>query len=163
MNTESGPAVVIHSLADARQALAAVRRLDGRSAVLLSAPAAGCFMGAAWWRALIGMAASEHPLIVITDLLDCDAAAGRALEALRAGQRHLILSLSCPQRAAVLERAMSLGASLRAERPAALDLGGRDAGRQLDSWLTPSDSPPVAMTSASWSAMSAHPSIDPPT
>ena len=135
MKAAWNPAVVIHSLADARLALAAVGRLGGCDAILLSAPAAGCFMGPAWWRALIDIAASEHPAIAVADPLDCDAAAGRALEALRIGQRHLILSLSCPQHAAVRERAASVGATLEAERPAALDLGRPDAARLLEAWL----------------------------
>lgn len=135
MKAERTPAVVIHSLADARLALAAVGRLGGRDAVLLSAPAAGCFMGPAWWRAMIDIATSEHPAIAVADPLDCDAAAGRALEALRIGQRHLILFPSCPQHAAVRERAGSVGAILRVERPAALDLGRPDAARLLEAWL----------------------------
>ena len=134
---------MIHGLADARQALGAVLQAGRRHATLLSAPAAACYMGPAWWRALVAAASSEHPGLAVTDLLDCDDAAGRAVEALRLGQRQLILSASCPQRGAILERAAPLGALVHASRPVALDLADRDAGRRLAAWLLPSGPGPM--------------------
>ncbi len=130
------PAIVIHGLDDARMALDAVLRAGGGGGVtLLSAPDAACFMGAAWWRAMIDAAAPLSPAVRRRDLLDCGDAAGRAAEALRLGQRGLILSLACPQHAAVLERADALGAIVLPSRPAALDLAAPDARRRLDRWL----------------------------
>lgn len=132
MNAEMPPAVVIHGPDHARQALA----VGGPGAVtLLSAPAAACFLGPAWWRALIGLVAAEHPDGSINELLDCDVAAGRAMEALRLGQKALILQLSCPQRDAVMGRAAAVGASLHPGRPSALDLGVRSSDRRLGAWL----------------------------
>ena len=130
------PAIVIHGLDDARLALDAVLRAGGGGGVaLLSAPDAACFMGAAWWRAMIDAAAPLNPTVRRRDLLDCGDAAGRAAEALRLGQRGLILSLGCLQHAAVLERADALGAIVLPSRPPALDLAAPDARRRLDRWL----------------------------
>lgn len=131
------PAVMIHSLPEARLALAAAQDAGLPSLLLLSAPSAGCFMGPAWWRALVTLASSETAGLAVLDLLDCGAAAGRAMEALRIGQHALVLSPACPQRAAVLERARPLRAIVRSERPPALDLGARDAGRILEAWVNP--------------------------
>lgn len=132
MNAEMPPAVVVHGPDHARQALA----VAGPGAVtLLSAPAAACFLGPAWWRALIGVVAAEYPAGSISELLDCDDAAGRAMEALRLGQKALILQLSCPQHDAVLGRATAVGASLHLMRPPALDLGVRSSDRRLAAWL----------------------------
>jgi len=143
MNAAAFPVLVIHGIADARRALAAVRTAGGNGVTLLSAPAAACFMGPAWWRALVSLAAAEHPTIGITDLLDCGDAAGRALEALRLGQRQLVLAWSCRQRTTVLERAGPLGAIVHGDRPAALDLADRDAERRLRTWLASGQAGPT--------------------
>ncbi len=131
----SSPVVVIHGLDDARVALQAALRTGCGAITLLSAPDAPCFMGAAWWRALVDAAAPLHPAVLRNDLLDCGNAAGRAAEAIRLGQRGLILSPACPQRTAVLERAGPLGAVVLDSRPTALDLAEPEARRRLDSWL----------------------------
>ncbi len=129
------PAIVIHGLDDARAALQAAGRAGCDAVTLLSAPDAACFMGAAWWRALIAAAAGLQPGLRREDVLDCGSAAGRAAEALRLGQRALVLAASCPQRAAVLERAAPLGAIVLPVRPPALDLAQPGARRRLDPWL----------------------------
>ncbi len=129
------PAVGMHESDDARLALEAAARAGCPAVTLLSAPDAACFMGAAWWRALVEAVATLHPQVPRQDLLDCGNAAGRAAEALRLGQRGLILSSACPQREAVRERADALGAVVLASRPPALDLALPDARRRLDSWL----------------------------
>ncbi len=129
------PAVVMHGPDDARLALDAAARAGCAAVTLLSAPDAACFMGAAWWRALVEAAVPLHPEVLRQDLLDCGNAAGRAMEALRLGQRGLILSPACPQRDAVRERADALGAIVLPSRPPALDLALPDARRRLDSWL----------------------------
>ncbi len=128
-------AIVIHGLDDARAALEAGIRTGCDAITLLSAPDAACFMGAAWWRALVVAASALRPCLRREDLLDCGDAAGRAVEALRLGQRGLILSGGCPQRPAVLERAAPLGAIVLPSRPPALDLAEPGARRRLDSWL----------------------------
>ncbi|WP_419729776.1 hypothetical protein [Lichenicola sp.] len=127
-------AVVIHSLADARLVLEAAARDGLAPPLLLSAPDAACFMGPAWWLALVA-AARQHRTDSIQDLLDCGDAAGPAMQALRLGQKRLVLDQACPQFDAVLERATGLGARLQAVRPPALDLAARGAVRQLAAWL----------------------------
>ena len=123
------PAVVVHGLAQARAALA-----PGLPVLLLSGPGAAGYAGAGWWRALIRIAQDgaeagrQEP-----DALDCSDQAGRALEALAAGCRILVL-LPCPAFPAVVERVP--GALILPARPAALDLARRGAERHLVSWLT---------------------------
>ena len=119
------PAVVVHGLGHARAALR-----PGRAALLLSGPGAGCYAGAGWWRALVAAAGDGSPQ---PDALDCDDQPGRALEALAAGCRIVILR-PCPAFASVAARAG--GAMVLPERPAALDLGLRGAERRLAAWLS---------------------------
>ncbi|WP_428390835.1 hypothetical protein [Lichenicoccus sp.] len=135
-------AVVVHGLLHATLALQQVGALEQAQGVrvrlmLLSAPAAACFMGAAWWLALIRASAPGMAACGASDCLDCGAAAGRAMEALRLGARHLILSPDCPQFDAVRARAAALDARLDTSRPDALDLAARDADRRLPLWLVP--------------------------
>ncbi len=65
------PAVVIHGLAMARQALA-----PGMPLTFLSAPGAGSYAGVGWWRAVIAAAGAPTGT---PDILDCGDAPGRAL------------------------------------------------------------------------------------
>ena len=123
------PAVVIHGLAHAQAALQ-----PGRPVLLLSAPGAAGFAGAGWWRALIAAAldrpAQQGP--TQPDALDCADQAGRALEALAAGCRIIVLH-PCPAFDAVTARAA--GALVLPARPAALDLGQPGTMRALHGWL----------------------------
>ncbi len=132
----TGPAVVVHGLAQLRLALDAAGRLGCPTLLAVSSADAACHMGPAWWLALVRLGAAAAPGPALHDLLDCSDAAGRALQALRLGGRGLILAADCPQRAAVLERALPLGARVLERRPAALDLGLRGAERRLEAWLT---------------------------
>ena len=84
LNVKQYPAVVIHSLADARTVLAL-----GRPVTLLSATGAALFAGCGWWRALIDRARTEYGDASIDDILDCADASGLALGALRIGQRRI--------------------------------------------------------------------------
>ena len=125
------PAVVIHSAADARAVLAL-----GRPVTLVSAAGAALFMGAGWWVAMMGRMRSEYPDAAFVDLLDCGDAPGRAAEALRAGQRHLVLQ---PEPPALFERvrlmAEEVGAVVLPAMPETLDLARPGARRQLADWL----------------------------
>jgi hypothetical protein len=123
--SDLSPAVVVHGLADARAALAA-----GRAVTLLSAPGAALYAGCLWWRELVQ--ASGHEGVA---LLDCGAAPGRALEALRLGLRGIVLEVPPPAFAVVAELAAAQGALLLAAAPPALDLGVPGANRRLKSWL----------------------------
>jgi hypothetical protein len=123
------PPVVVHGLSHATLALR-----PGFPVVLLSAPAAAGYAGALWWRELIAAARALHPATPALDILDCGAAPGHALAALRAGQRVLILDL-CPAFAAVASAAETWGAHVLPLRPPALDLAERGAERRLRDWL----------------------------
>ena len=129
------PAVMIHSAADARTALA-----PALPVTLVSAPGAALYAGAAWWVALVAAIRAEHPGMPFEDLLDCGDAPGRAAEALRAGQRRLVLRGAPP---ASYERvrlmAEALGAVLLSTMPQALDLARPGARRRLAAWLAPGD------------------------
>lgn len=120
-------AVTVHSLAQALAALA-----PGLPAMLLSAPGAAGYAGIPWWRALVGESGAAF------DMLDCGIDGGGALEALRAGQRRLVLT--GPFATTVAEAAASIGAKVFDRRPASLDLGERGAERHLAAWLSDSAS-----------------------
>ena len=125
------PAVIIHGLPHAQAALAA-----GCPVTLLSAPGAGAYAGVGWWRALVASAVSQMPPhTLVDDILDCGAAPGRALEALRAGQRRLVLRAAADVYADVAERAAAEGALVMPEPPLALDLARPGSLRALAAWL----------------------------
>jgi hypothetical protein len=122
--------VVVHGLAQARAALR-----PGYPVMLLSAPGAASYAGCLWWRELIAAARSLHPGTPALDLLDCAAAPGHAMAALRVGQRLLRLDPACPAFPAVADAAATLGAHVLPARPPALDLAARGAERRLAGWL----------------------------
>jgi hypothetical protein len=124
------PSVVVHGLAHARAALR-----PGYPVVLLSAPAAAGYAGCLWWRELVAAARACHPATPTLDLLDCGAAPGHAMAALRVGQRLLLLDPACPAFPAVVDAAATLGAHVLSARPLALDLAARGARRRLAGWL----------------------------
>jgi hypothetical protein len=123
------PAVVVHSLADARAALA-----HGHPLTLLSAEAAALYAGCAWWRALTQAARAEFPMLPTADLLDCADASGQALAALRIGLLHLILTPDAPARPRVAAIVANLGGTLLPARPPALDLADPADRRRLHEW-----------------------------
>jgi hypothetical protein len=122
------PAVIVHGLAQARAALA-----PGLPVTLLSAPGAALYAGVGWWRALV--AASCEGGASPPDILDCADAPGRALEALRHGQRILVLRAPTVFDD-VAARAATQGAFVLPEAPDALDLAARGAARRLGAWLS---------------------------
>jgi hypothetical protein len=121
------PAVTIHGLAHARAALA-----PGRPVTLLSAPGAGIYAGVGWWRALIATAGGDTPP---PDILDCGPAAGRVLEALRAGQRLIVIRANDAIFAELATLAAAKGAELLRAPPPSLDLGQPGAAFHLSEWL----------------------------
>ena len=121
------PAVVVHGLPHVQQAVAL-----GQPVTLLSGRGAALYAGCGWWRALMSLGAGGNP-----DILDCADAAGRAMEALRAGCRLIVLDPALPSWPIVSARARAAGAILLADRPAALDLAQPSAHRQLKHWLAP--------------------------
>ena len=130
MISDQYPAVVVHSLADARVVLAL-----GRPVTLLSGEGAALYAGCGWWRALTAAARAEFPLVPTADFLDCADAAGQALAAVRIGLRHLILSPDAPGRPQVAAIIAGLDGVLLAERPPALDLADPASRRRLHEWV----------------------------
>lgn len=126
----SRPAVVVHGLAQATAALS-----PGYPVLLLSAEGAAGNAGCLWWRSLIARARARFPATPALDVLDCAAAPGYAMGALRAGQRLLRLDPACPAFPAVAAAAAALGAVVLPARPAALDLGQKGAAWRLGGWL----------------------------
>jgi hypothetical protein len=124
------PAVIVHGLEMAREALA-----PGLPVTLLSARGAALYAGVGWWQAVAETAREgRHPGLV-PDILDCGDAAGRALEALRMRQPLLILRARADIWADVAGRARSVGCLVLGEAPPALDLGRPKARRGLAAWL----------------------------
>ena len=74
--------------------------------------------------ALAAAARAAAPGLIAADILDCGAAAGYALDALRSGQRVLVLAPSCPARAAVVSAAAGIGATGARSRAACPGYGG---------------------------------------
>jgi hypothetical protein len=139
LNVKQYPAVVVHSLADARTVLAL-----GRPVTLLSATGAALFAGCGWWRALIERASTDYGDASLDDILDCADASGLALGALRIGQRRIVLNAAAPGWASVAAIATSLGGEVLTLRPHSLDMADRASARRLADWLqartTPGDS-----------------------
>jgi hypothetical protein len=119
------PAVIVH---DSKQMQAALAM--GRPVLLCSAPAAGLYMGAGWWAAMLAAAG-----VTGLSLLDCADAPGRALEALEEGLPGIILNCADPAFAVVAQIAAAQDAVLRRTAPPALDLALPAAYRQLAAWL----------------------------
>lgn len=122
--------MVVHGL---EHAIAALR--PGRAVTLLSAPGAACYAGCLWWRELVAAARAAIPATPADDILDCGAAPGFAMAALRVGLRKLVLDPDCPGWPAVAAAAATMGAIVLPGRPAALDMAERSALRQLEGWL----------------------------
>jgi hypothetical protein len=146
------PALVVHGLLQARTALA-----PALPVTLLSAPGAGLYAGAGWWLALI-QAASEggEPPVHI---LDCGAAAGRALEAARAGQPLVVLRAPDDifQEASAI--AASYGTILLPSAPRSLDLATFSGERDMLAWLQTTEH--AAPTTATEGGLEAQPPAGP--
>ena len=142
MNVKQYPAVIIHSLADAREVLA-----FGQPVTLLSARGAALFAGSGWWRALLTHLREEHAGVAIADILDCADASGLALGALRTGQLAIVLDAAAPGWSSVAAVAALLGGEVLAVRPPALDMSNPAEARRLKDWLhvqtAPGDSGPA--------------------
>lgn len=118
----SGKRIIVHSLDDARAALAAAVELK-TAVTLASAHGAGGYAGPLWFKAVIEAAAAEFPGAEMAAVLDCADEAGTVLQALRHGLKRVRFTGN----AAALKRlraiAGKLGATIETARaPAALDL-----------------------------------------
>jgi hypothetical protein len=109
------PVIVVHSLGHAIAALESAVAV-ARAVTLLSAPEAGIYSGAGWFKALADAAHGSVLGAHFTAILDCGDDAGAAMAALRAGVAGLVFT----GRADVAERLAAI-----AEQYAALVLTSR--------------------------------------
>ncbi len=126
----ANPAVTVHGIDQARRALGC-----GHKLTLISAPGAALYAGCLFWRALVEQADREWPGLLAADILDCGDTAGRALEAMRIGQRALVLSPTSPGFAEVARIARANAIIVLRDRPTSLDLADRGSERRLAAWL----------------------------
>lgn len=139
--TLSGKAITVHSYEHACTALKVACELNV-AVTLLSAPGAAAYAGAGWFRALADEAAAQFPDVEMTPILDCAAAAGDALAALREGVRVIRFSGGRRVNAKIVDIAHQMGASVITRRPRALDLGaaeyeGAELAVACRDWLKP--------------------------
>ncbi len=80
--------IVIHSLDQARAALAAAAACD-KEVTLASAPGAGLQAGPGWFKSVIEQACEAYPQVSVTAILDCGDQPGAAMAALRVGLNNL--------------------------------------------------------------------------
>jgi hypothetical protein len=74
--------IIIHSLDDARAAVAAAAE-RGAPVTLHSAAGAGAYAGIGWFERVVATACAEFPQAAVTAVLDCGDAPGAVLEAVR--------------------------------------------------------------------------------
>jgi len=113
--------IVIHSLDQARAALAAAAALD-LSVTIASASGAAMQAGPAWFKAVIDAARAAHPEVEVTAILDCGEEPGAVMAALRTGLTQLRFAGD----PALCDKLAAMGATWRARPPAEarLDLHG---------------------------------------
>ncbi|WP_182947118.1 hypothetical protein [Gluconacetobacter takamatsuzukensis] len=130
----------VFAVASAVEVRAVLAVLAGHAApgppdcALLSPADAGCFMGPAWWRALLAETGAVLPAF-----LDCGPAAGRAAEALGLGLRHIVLHGTGPQARTIHLLARSLGATCLTARPPHCVVGPAPAPERLRAYLSGTD------------------------
>jgi delta 1-pyrroline-5-carboxylate dehydrogenase len=121
LDTIAEPAITIHSLG---HAIAALKAAAGRPVALLSAPDAGGYAGAGWFRALADAARNAVPQACFTAYLDCGDEAGSALSALRAAVGGVVFTGGTEVARRLADIAREQGTHLATARPTgALDLG----------------------------------------
>jgi hypothetical protein len=118
----SGKRIIVHSLGDARAALAAARDLRV-PITLASAAGAGGYAGPLWFKSLIAAARAEFPEAEATAVLDCGSEAGTTLAALRHGFKRVRFTGEAAALQPLREIAQELGAEIETgAAPEALDL-----------------------------------------
>ena len=117
------PAAVFASAAEAAAARAAA---GPRGVWLLSTPGAAAFPGARVVAAMVARGVRGRPGVPHAAVLDCGAAPGLALDALRGGWSRIVLDPGCPAFDGVVAAAAELGATVLPTRPRALDLAALD-------------------------------------
>ncbi len=89
-DVKQSPAIIIHSLEQARATLQAAHDLD-TVPILLSPRGFAASMGAAVFQAMIDQASVDIPDVTFRAALDCADAPGHAMAALRAGVKAIVL------------------------------------------------------------------------
>jgi fructose/tagatose bisphosphate aldolase len=117
-------AVVVHSLAAARAALAAAKAEGARAVMLVSPRDAAAYMGVGFFAALADAARAEFPEIAIEAAMDCGDDPGWALSALRMGFNAVVLRGNPRARTRVAAIARMVGARVLRGPP------GRGTGRR---------------------------------
>jgi hypothetical protein len=131
----TGRAIIVHSLGHALAALAAAEGL-GVSVTLASAPGAAAYLGAGYFQSMVEGARDAYPGAAFGAVLDCGAAPGLALAALRQGLPAVCLRAPAKTLAKVAEIAAAHGALLNPEMGPALDLeGAPDVAGACRDWL----------------------------
>lgn len=135
-----GP-ILVHSLADARAALAAAAAL-GKPVTLASAPGAAGYAGPGWFGELIAAALAEHPAVSARAVLDCGDAPGAVMAAIRwagvPGRAHFDLRFTGEARhdKALGQMAATAGLRLIRDLGPGLDLRtARDREAACRAWL----------------------------
>ena len=119
---ETAPVIIIHSLGHAVAVLNAAAEA-GRPIILASAPDAGIYAGAGWFREVLRAAREAVPAARFSAILDCGEDAGAAM-AVRAGIDAIVFTGRADVAARLGDIATQAGARLLTARPAAiLDLG----------------------------------------
>ncbi len=132
------PIVTIYDLDQARQA-ATLAEKRGNGLTLLSAENAADSIGVGWMAMLGKNLRAEFPTLTLYLILDCGAAGGRAMAALRTEIDAIVFTGGPRSSLSLADQADDLGKGLLAERPAALD------------FLTlPADPARAAVTLADW-------------
>jgi hypothetical protein len=106
--------IIVHSLEQARAAVAAAAEL-GVGVTLVSAAGAGGYAGPLWFTALVDAARHDHPDAAVTAVLDCADEAGTALAALRAAVKQVRFTGPEPVRSRLAEIAAALGAAIESD------------------------------------------------
>ena len=129
--------VIVHSLDQARAAVAAAARLD-LPVTLASAPGASAYLGIRGFQAIVDAAAREHPDVRVSALIDCGERAGDALASLHCGFQALRYSGNREAATRLAAIAAQQDATLVTGRLEALDLLDVDdpEGATL-AWLAP--------------------------
>jgi len=130
--------VTVISLAQAETVLFVAGTLDVK-VTLLSVPYAAASVGPGWFEAIVRLAADQFPTVCYEAVLDCGAAPGDALAALRHGVNNI--RYDGIKQAAIAEIARQYGSYVLRTRPESLDIEeaqteGQESIAACRSWLS---------------------------
>ena len=133
----AGKAIRVHSLEQARAAVAAAAAL-GVPVTLLSAEGAAATVGIAWFKAVVERARAAHPRTGAEAVMDCGDKPGHVLGALRHGFTRVRFAGPTKTRRELEKVAAAHGAALVGGRANALDLlDESDPETACRAWLAP--------------------------